>query len=255
VKRVVGILIAGIVVASATIVFCPFLRSGAPFRVLKAAVALLAAAGAGRVALGFGSGEHLRRAWSLFSLDYGVLAGAQLAAIANVPIVASVGITVLVNGFGVAATIYFARAHALAGLDLPGSRARQRAVFAVTAILALLLVGVPFVDTLHVVQAGNLRVLINTVSSIGDLVTFTLIGPILLTALALRGGLLVWPWAFLVGCNIAWFLQDAASLSVVVWPSLGEDSVSLWSNLWQVLACLLAFAAALAQERVSSPRE
>lgn len=254
-KKPAWLWLAGAAVVIAAVVVCQVVHSGVGFRAVKAAVALLAAASAGRVALGLGAGDHLRRAWSLLACDYGVLGLAQLLAIARVPVAVSVAVTILVNGFGIAAMVYFARAHGVAGLDLPGSRGRQRAIYVTTGLLALLLVGVPFVDTLQNLQAGNLRVLIITVSSIGDLVTFTLIGPILLTALALRGGLLVWPWAFLVASNVAWFLQDAAALGSIVWPDLGEDSVLLWTNLWQVLACFLAFAAASAQRRVSSQRE
>jgi len=37
-------------------------------------------------------------------------------------------------------------------------------------------------------------------------------GPVLVTAIAMRGGLLVWPWTLLTVSSIAWLFFDAVQL-------------------------------------------
>jgi hypothetical protein len=81
------------------------------------------------------------------------------------------------------------------------------------------------------------------------MLSLCLIAPLLLTALALRGGLIGWPWALLTTSYVAWLLYDAV---LVYGPSLGADpaTVRLASEVCRALGCTYGFSAGLAQRAV-----
>jgi hypothetical protein len=46
---------------------------------------------------------------------------------------------------------------------------------------------------------------------LGDIFCFSLLGPMFLTALALRGGVLVWTWTLLTLSGLTWLCVDGAA--------------------------------------------
>jgi hypothetical protein len=87
---------------------------------------------------------------------------------------------------------------------------------------------------------------------VGDIFSLALIVPVLLTTLALRGGLLSWPWGLMTASQFGWLLYDASAtlrLFVVIEPA----TATMWSEMFRALACTYCFAAGLAQRAVSAP--
>ena len=244
-KKLLCFTLAG---AAVLVFICLLVPAQPGYRVEQVVIGILSGAAAARTALGFGRSDHLRRAWGLTAISGFVIGVSEILPLDQMP-ASGIFLTFVVNVCGVVSMVHFARAFAVAGLDLPGTRARNIALYVAIFVVAVLIVAVPMVDTLRRLAAGNMRVAMRLVSSAGDLATLTLIGPVLLTALALRGGLLVWPWALLVAANIGWLLFDASELLAAF--GIREDSLLVWANLWQVLACFLTIAAAEAQRRVS----
>jgi hypothetical protein len=74
----------------------------------------------------------------------------------------------------------------------------------------------------------------------GDVISIALVGPIFATAIALRGGVLMRPWAFLFAAAIAWIIDDLTPLM----PQALARDLDIFAR---PLAVMLDAAAALAQ--------
>lgn len=249
-RRLLWLIPAALCVAVAAWLLSPALGQTWVFRVEKMLTGLLVAAGCWRTAVGFGRGDYLRRAWSLLGVCYAIIGSVQLLPFAHIGLAAVVVISLVLNAVGVAALVLFARAHRVAGLEL-GSRRRSLAVFAAVLVVAAVIDGWPIVDTLRRLESGDLRAAMYIISSLGDLVSLLLIAPIFLTALALRGGLLLWPWAMLAASTVSWLVVDSEALVAKLLPGVAESTLAFWTNGWHMLACFLAFGAAEAQRRLS----
>ncbi len=155
-------------------------------------------------------------------------------------------LVVAANASQVWGTWLLARAWKVAALTLPASPSSQRLL---TAAVVVVVVGVTGPGMLHNVariQGGELAALAGLASGAGDAVALMLIAPLLLTALALRGGLFGWPFALLTASYLAWLLYDAA---LALGPAAGLDVAGArsLSELFRALGCLLGFSAGLAQ--------
>ncbi len=197
-------------------------------------------------------GDYLRSAWLANGASYiaNALMGFAWFGDGDPPVIFALRtILVLVtNLLGVLSVWLFANAYARAGLELPGGRVRRTLVSVAALALSLALGGVAFVEAMVHVRDGDLTAIIDAISSAGDIVVFVLLAPIAMTALALRGGLLAWPWGFLLASNLAWLVFDAQA-SVGEYLPHGAWLVS-WARVWMVAAASLASAAALAQRRI-----
>ena len=224
------------------------------FRVDIMLLAGLAAAASVAAGLGFDRGDHLRTAWLLNAWSYCfVFLGATVRIFPNSRAVlfTRIALAVFGNTFGIASVWLFARTYRVAGLELPGSTLRKGLFVAGAVVLATLAAGHSLY--LGVVQgmAGDLEQWVGAVSSAGDIATFVLVAPVLLTALALRGGLLVWPWGLYVASNVAWLLFDAQdTLSSLVHEAAGQV-LEDYGETWRTLGCAVMVCAALAQRRLN----
>jgi hypothetical protein len=90
--------------------------------------------------------------------------------------------------------------------------------------------------SMHLDAIGNL------VSDLGDIIGLAIIGPVAATALALRGGALVWPWTLLTISSVAWLVYDVGGFF-----GHAEQTAELSCI---IVADLFALAAALAQAMV-----
>jgi hypothetical protein len=81
------------------------------------------------------------------------------------------------------------------------------------------------------------------ISDVTDIVSVTIIGPILVTALMLRGGALVWTWMLLCLSSLAWLLNDITQFLGPAEQVAGASA--------QLIADVFAATAALAQAKVT----
>lgn len=215
----------------------------------------LAVVGAILAASRFARGDHLWSAWSMLGVSYGLLVVKDAvwgydtlieASTLSVP-QETIRSTVLLvaNVASVAGMLQFARAWNVAGLAPSESTARRNAVIAGALVTALLIAGKGAWTDAHHMDHGAWG---NVCGDVADILSFVLLAPVLLTAIALRGGLLAWPWALLTASNVGWLVFDATSTLA----DLFGAHVHLFSELVRVAACALVLAAGAAQRRITS---
>jgi len=214
--------------------------------------------GSWAAALAFERGAYLRRAWFFIGLCMALL---LLRDLTLAPIgIEQVGVdiallrgvlVVLANISQILGTWMLARAWRVADLALPGPRWGQLGMLVASVVMAGVLAGPGVVANGGRLVEGDLTVIPSAASALGDAISLVLIAPLLLTALALRGGLLAWPWALLTTSYLAWLLYDAA---LVFGPTLGLDnpSVRILSELFRALGCLYGFSGGMAQRLVGA---
>ena len=222
-------------------------------------VKVLGLVGCWSAAFAFERAAYLRRAWLLVGCLFAFLLPRDLIALVPGPFEAVLGarglavsratLVVTANVLFATGTWMLARTWKVAALHLPGSRRNQWLVLAVVVVLALAFAGPGVWGSLQRMTHGDSDAIAGLASAIGDALALCFIGPLFLTALALRGGAMSWPWALLTLSNVAWLLYDAAAVGG---PRLGLDAsdVRLWTELFRALACTLAFSAGMAQRAV-----
>lgn len=218
----------------------------------------LATVGCFLAAYTFEKGAYLRRAWSLnawcylllFSRDIVIHVIAPGAGAMGDRIVALTGILVFAaNVSSCIGAALMARAWSIAGLELPGSKGARIAVMMVAALMAVGISGSDLLVNSKALFGGNLASLHSVASDLGDIFGLALIAPVLLTAIAMRGGVLTWPWALMTASLIFWLLYDAAS---IIEHSLPGHAMAARATreTFRALACATEFAAGVAQRRV-----
>ena len=95
-------------------------------------------------------------------------------------------------------------------------------------------------------RQGDKESWVAVASNLGDIVSFSAIAPILLTAIAMRGGALAWPWALVTLSNVGWLLYDLSWSFERQW-ALSEHTLRIIAEFWRGQGCIMAFAAGLAQ--------
>lgn len=217
---------------------------------------VLALAGALVAAFAFERGDYLRTAWLLNAAAYALLlagdaCGVHLIAhrLTSHQLDAAQGlVTLLANGAAVVGTWMLARAWNVAGLeDDEASRARRRLLFAAGAVVALAITGWPLVHDTRALLSGDLHASIAVASDLGDAACLALVAPVMQTALAMRGGVLRWPWGLLAASLLAWLAYDASSGLVRATSAGGDWLVA--SEALRALACAYGLVAGLAQRR------
>jgi len=220
---------------------------------------MLALAGGISAALAFEQGEYLNRAWFTYSGCYALLLvndAMGAAGLTSPQMMIVRGLVVLVaNGCSVGGTFMLARAWTVAGLDEDGdARSRRRMMFAGTAVLALLITGWPLSQDVHDLVRGRPVALISIASDLGDTFTLALVAPVMQTALALRGGVLRWPWGMLTMSGISWIVYDTTSDLLILWH-VGPGLALVASECVRVLANGWIFSAGVAQRLAVAPDE
>jgi len=180
-----------------------------------------AVVGAAIGAASFGRRDRLRWAWVLVA-SYAAIGvgkvllwgsprhvGPALGLLPNTLTPLTNGVsTILLNVCCVAGLVLFARVWHGTGLTPPWRGRITVAAFA----LGLVVGGVPVWNDIRLIAAGQSIRIGGLASSLGDIAAITLIGPIVVTAIAMRGGRLVWPWTILTVSSIAWLGFDAVQL-------------------------------------------
>jgi hypothetical protein len=223
-------------------------------------VKALATAGCLWAAFGFRRGDYLQRAWLFLGASYFLLLvidlffapPAHTGATGLTPAVMRVrGAIILVsNASAVVGTFMLARAWSAAGLERPESALTRRLLTIIVAALVLSVVGQSIYVDVRDLAGGNLQGFAGLASDVGDLVTLLLIVPVLLTALALRGGVLAWAWLLVAATQLSWLLYDAAG---TVGFALHVETRP-FEELFRTWACTLAFVSGIAQRWAISKR-
>ena len=138
----------------------------------------------------------------------------------------------------------FVSAWRTTGLVAPGSRASRTGWTLAGLAIALLVGGYPLLQ--GIATASTDTVLL--VSTLGDMVGIALIVPLIMSALTLRGGLLMHAWLYLAACELAWLMYDLW----LAFRQTGSFSPRIALGVEQIIriiAIMLAFIATVAQRR------
>lgn len=189
-------------------------------------------------------GDYLRPAWALSAACLGLLLlrdttmvpafplrGGSLLWLQNVLVIAA-------NGCSVVSVWLMARAWHVAGLD-PENR---RAPTVLGIGIALLIAGGALLVDVRAIAAGKYAAFVPLASDLGDMISLSLIAPVIMTALAMRGGVLRWPWGLFAVSLICWLFYDATSALRQLHPGL-----RLVNETFRILACTYLCAAGFAQ--------
>jgi hypothetical protein len=239
-------LVAGLLAGSA---------AGAVMRTENEAGKVLSMLGCFAAALAFERGDYLRRAWVLTGACLLLLLVRDATIIPTVE--ASVNgrsleptrwmLIVAANASSVAGSALLARAWSVAGLSTAGRRAW---LVVAGVVVSLAATGWPLVLDLQRLRAGHFEAIPFLASDLGDTISLALVAPVLETALALRGGALLWPWALLTAGGLCWILYDAAWGISGLLHLDGSVRVRLVVEAFRGLACAFIACAGIAQRRV-----
>ncbi len=248
----VVVFLVGVSILQESDAYRPFLR------VEIELVKLLSLVGSWIAAFTFERKTHMRRAWFFCGLCMLILLLRDLTVIipyferlgSRLDVLQSI-LAVLANACAVIGNWLLAKTWRMARLSLSGSRMSQLAVVVGTVLFAFAAAGPGVVSNAQTCLAGDISGLTALASSLADIIGLCLIGPLLLTALALRGGLIGWPWAFITASLVAWLLYDGI---LVVGKPFGLDApaVRIVGEVFRALACMFTFSAGMAQHWVLS---
>ena len=223
-----------------------------------------AALGCMVAALAFDAGDYMRRSWGLMGLCYGLLmlntllfrsAGHVAQRELSTAAALTSGLLIIVaNLSAVVGTWRLARAWRVAGLDLRVSSAAQWGAVLLSLALAVLFVGSVTWADLQALFGGKWSSLSSSVSDVSDILTLALMAHLLLTAFALRGGSLGWPWTLLAVSSVGWLLYDGAG---VLGGFFGLDSLEQrpFEASLRFFACVGQLSAGLLQAAVLAESE
>jgi hypothetical protein len=218
---------------------------------------VLAAAGCLAAAYAFESGDYMRRAWlysggclllllmrdaTIIPAIGGVFTPGQLSVLQG-------SLVVLANASSVVGTWLLARAWTVSGLEEAPAGPRWALRGAGLAV-SLLVTGWPLWVDASKLFAGDLAAIPWVASDLGDTIAFALVAPVLQTALALRGGALLWPWALLTAGGFCWILYDAGWGFSELLHLDAEPRVRIAIEATRALACTYIAGAGLAQRAV-----
>lgn len=206
------------------------------FRVAIELSKILALLGCIAAALAFEHGDYLRRAWTfngaclafLLARDVTIPFAVQSIALQNT-------LVIIANLCSIVGTFLMARAWQVSGLE-----AKRSVLVAIGVVVALVVGGGAIVVDVRA------RAVVALASDLGDFVSLCLIAPVIMTALAMRGGVLRWAWGLFALSLVCWLFYDATH---ALRTHLSPNSLKVLNELFRTLACTYLFAAGLAQRR------
>ena len=192
----------------------------------------------------FSAGDRLLVCWLLVGVGYflaavrhGVRLMSYLDSSIALPSPVNSALAILQNVAIAVALLLFVLAWRATGLTAPMSTAAQTMSILAGIAVAVLVGGYPLVKALTTANADPILL----VSTLGDIVGLSLIVPLALPALAMRGGLLMHVWIYLAASEVAWLLYD-------LWWAIQPQSTAIL-EAFRLAAVLLAFIATMAQRR------
>jgi hypothetical protein len=212
---------------------------------------MLAVAGCLAAVSAFERGDHLRSAWSWLAASKVVILIRDILRLfpafrpgSSGPEaqMALGGLVLLANLALLVGIVKLARSWKMAAIAMPGGRAGQIAVAVVTAGVAIAVAGPSVLQSSRALAGGDWAAPALLISAVADIITLSLITPLFLTAVALRGGLFSWAWGLVTASELSWLLYDAAS----IWAPITLGGVPLPELFRGIAECFLC-AAGLAQ--------
>lgn len=222
----------------------------------------LALLGCVTAALAFEPGDYLRRAWALlgacvvllFTRDVFALAAhaAQAGPRDGAAFILQGALAATGNGCSVAGTAMLARAWRVAGLESPEARPAGSLLPGAIA-LAVLVNGWPIVSDVRALATGDAFAAVPLASDLADAAVVVMLAPLARTALALRGGVLRWPWAFLALSGLLWLVFDA-TYGVLHALKVDPGKTHALLEALRALPTLYGFSAGLSQRAAVTAR-
>jgi hypothetical protein len=222
-------------------------------------VKTFALAGALTAASAFDRGDYLRRAWRVYGFCYvflllrDLLFGVWLDRYSGglsqylEPV-----LVILANSCGVIGVWMLSRTSQVAGIALPGSKQRQLVARVLGVLVGLAIAGPTiYLEIGHALE-GKVLPIVLVVSGIADVISLALIVPVMLTALALRGGLLLWPWGLLTASALSWLLYDFTGLLRHL-VHIEPTAATMWREIFRAMACTFVLSTGIAQRMISAP--
>jgi hypothetical protein len=120
-------------------------------------------------------------------------------------------------------------------------------VQALALAVALVAAGPAAVVSARQVLNGDQSGIMYFASCMGDIFCFALIAPLLLTTVAMRGGLLAWPWGFMTASGLAWLAYDGVQTLSPILLDISAEAARPLAEVSRCVACTCAFAAGVAQ--------
>lgn len=255
-RRLLLIPAAGVVAAAIGMLF-RFDDPNAPiyFRVVIVIAALFTAVSAFLTTARFTPADRMFAGWLLLGAGY-LLAAIRYGMRLQI-LLTGHGVTnqTLLNAMLIAQNVcvavclwLFVQSWRATGLATPGSRASQVRWIALGILVAIVVGGYPLVEGLQTAKTD----LVLLVSTLGDMVGIALIVPLMMPALALRGGSLMHTWEYLVASEVSWLLYDiwlALKPAMLVQPRVERG----FEEIFRILAILFAAIAAVAQRQATRP--
>jgi hypothetical protein len=222
-------------------------------------VKVFALAGSLTAASAFDRGDYLRRAWLVYGFCYvflllrdllfGVWLDHYSGGLAQYvePV-----LVIMANSCGVIGVWMLSRTSEVAGIALPGSKERQLIARTLGVIVGLAIAGPTiYLEIGHALE-GQVLPMVLVVSGIADVISLALIVPVMLTALALRGGLLLWPWGLLTASALSWLLYDFTGLLRHL-VHIEPTTATMWREMFRGMACTFVLSTGIAQRMISAP--
>lgn len=224
------------------------------YRSMLLVAVLVATAAAFRAASSFQRGDGLFTTWSVFAGGYVLLAIRYVLRllvtlhVIDMPVMFD-RVLLIVHNIAVPAALWlFARTWRQTGLAMSMSR-RAAILSTVGGVVVAIVIGAfPLIRGLGNTEPALL------ISTLGDMVSIALIVPLLLPALELRGGLLMYVWLYLAVAQVVWLMYDIwaeARTSVAVSPAWGLAI----DQALRVVALMYIFSAAAAQRHAIARTE
>lgn len=242
------------ILAYGTLITADF--SPGEYRVLGIAARVAAAIGCFIAAFQFDRSDYMRRAWSFFGLGFvlltvnavlfGVATHSGARDISSTSKILSGLVVLVANAATVVGAVMVARAWKKAGLSLTVSSTARNAVTAASLLVGLVVAGPSTFGAMGRALGGHLDALTNVASGLGDIATLAVLGPILLTAIALRGGSLAWPWSLIVLGTLGWLFYDA-TLVIADLMKVERAATRPLEEAFRILACLSFLSAGVLQ--------
>lgn len=209
---------------------------------------LLAALASGIAAARFGWWrEHIGRAWSLFSLEFVcLLINYILRRTASGATVALEATLIAANLAQIAACWLMARVLTSAGIGYLISPAKRTLLTLAALAVAVLLCHDSLLNQWNFLRAGQLHAG-SLISTLADVVTFTLVAPLAISAFTLRGGQLSWIFGFLTVSVFGWMVNTGAE---TIASPLGGGAAALRDIRLAGVAIAALFNAAAAAAQV-----
>ena len=249
-KRLVIVpFVCGVVAAGG--MFLTDAQSQIYYRAVLVVVASLTAISSFLSAKEFDRGDKLYLSWLLLGLGYTVAAVRYLLRIYVLITGAGItnpyflnGLLILQNVLVPISLFLFVRAWHATGLAAPGSAATQALSIAAGVVVSIVVGGYPLLRGIQTASAD----LVLLVSTAGDMVSIALIVPLMLPALALRGGSLMHTWAYLTAGIAAWLIYDIWYALRATNPLPVNTARGIEEGI-RVVAIMFACIASVAQRR------